>query len=116
MYLVKKINYIDGYKISLTFNNKKTKLVDIEPYLTKGVFLPLRDPDYFKQVCLSGNTIVWPNEADFCPDVLYEIGVDIHEEGTQLKSPVRRQRKKSAEIKRKAYAMKKERNKKPLQH
>lgn len=76
MHLVKKINYIDGYKISLTFNDKKTKIVDIEPYLKRGVFLPLRDQDYFKKVRLSGNTIVWPNDADFCPDVLYEIVVD----------------------------------------
>src|SRR5260221_14319093 len=77
MHLVKKINHIDGYKISITFNDKKTKVVDIEPYLTRGVFLPLRDPDYFKLVKLSGNTLVWPNEADFCPDVLYEIGKEI---------------------------------------
>lgn len=79
MYLVKKINYIDGYKISITFNDKKTKLVDIEPYLIGGVFLPLKDPDYFKMVKLSGNTLVWPNEADFCPDVLYKIGKEIQE-------------------------------------
>lgn len=77
MHLVKKINYIDGYKISITFNDKTTKVVDIEPYLTKGVFLPLKDPDYFNMVKLSGNTLVWPNEADFCPDVLYEIGKEI---------------------------------------
>lgn len=74
MHLVKKINYIDGYKISLTFNDHKTKVVDVEPYLDKGIFLDLRDPDFFNQVTVSGNTIVWPNEADFCPDVLYEIG------------------------------------------
>jgi len=98
LYLVRKINYIDGYKISLTFNNKKTKIVDIEPYLDKGVFLPLRDPDYFKKVYLSGNTIVWPNEADFCPDVLYEIGVDISEEKKQKSQLIiRKQRKKSGE-------------------
>lgn len=77
MHLVKKINYIDGYKISVTFDDKKTKIVDIEPYLDKGIFLALRDPDYFKLVKVSGNTIVWPNEADFCPDVLYKIGREV---------------------------------------
>lgn len=74
MHLVKKINYIEGYKICLTFEDKVTKIVDLEPYLDKGVFLPLRDPKYFNLVSLSYETIVWPNEADFCPDVLYEIG------------------------------------------
>jgi hypothetical protein len=74
MHFVKKINYIDGYKISLTFDDKKTKVIDIEPYLDKGIFLTLRDPDYFNLVKVKYDTIVWPNEADFCPDVLYEIG------------------------------------------
>ena len=65
-----------GYKISITFDDKKRKVVDIEPYLTKGVFLPLRDQNYFNKVKVSGHTLVWPNEADFCSDVLYDIGVE----------------------------------------
>ena len=77
MHLVKKINYIDGYKLTLTFNDKTTKVVDIEPYLDKGIFLLLRNPDYFKTFKVSSNTIVWPNEADFCPDVLYKIGKEV---------------------------------------
>jgi len=80
MHLVKKINHIEGYKINFTFNDNKTKIVDLEPYLDKGVFLPLRDPDYFKMVKVSGHTLVWPNDADFCPDVLYEIGQDVKEQ------------------------------------
>lgn len=36
IYLVRKINYIDGYKISITFNDMKTKIVDLEPYLKNG--------------------------------------------------------------------------------
>ena len=80
MHFVKKINYIDGYKISLTFDDKKIKIVDLEPYLDKGVFLPLRDQKYFNRVRLISNTLVWPNEADFCHDVLYEIGKDVEEE------------------------------------
>ena len=110
MHLVKKINYVDGYKISLTFNDRKTKIVDIEPYLDKGIFLALRDPEYFNKVTLSGNTIVWPNEADFCPDVLYEIGVELPEpkKPTRLKSTARSQFKYQATT----YAMTKKRPKK----
>lgn len=87
MHLVRKINYIEGYKISLTFNDRITKIVDIEPYLDKGIFLLLRNHEYFKKVSLSGSTIVWPNEADFCPDVLYEIGIDevgIHKQSKKV--------------------------------
>jgi len=76
MHWVKKINYIDGYKISLIFNDKTIKIVDVEPYLDTGIFLELKDPKYFKRVKVVEGTIVWPNEADFCPDVLYEVGVE----------------------------------------
>lgn len=83
MHLVKKINYINGYRLSLTFNDNKTKIVNLEPYLDKGIFLLLRDPSYFNKVKISGHTLVWPNEADFCPDVLYEIGQEVK------KAPIR---------------------------
>ena len=78
MHFVKKINKIEGYKITLTFNDNKTKTVNLESYLDKGIFLPLRDFAYFNKVHLNkeAGTIVWPNEADFCPDVLYKIGKD----------------------------------------
>jgi len=38
-----------------------------------GVFRPLADFDFFKQVEVEpeAGTIVWPNGVDFCPDVLY---------------------------------------------
>lgn len=79
MHWVKKINSIDGYKISLTFNDKKIKIVDIEPYLDKGIFLDLKDQEYFKCVKVIDDTIVWPNDTDFCPDVLYELGKEVKE-------------------------------------
>lgn len=79
MHFVKKIVEVTGYTITLTFNDKKTKVVDLETYLDKGIFLRLRDPDYFNKVQLNkeAGTIVWPNEADFCPDVLYKIGKEV---------------------------------------
>ena len=40
-----------------------------------GVFKPLEDVGFFKQVQVDAEagTIVWPNEVDFCPDVLYSL-------------------------------------------
>lgn len=29
-------------------------------------------------------TVVWPNEADFSPNILYEIGVDVEEQKKAL--------------------------------
>ncbi len=73
MHTIKSVHYIEGYKLKLTFNDKKTVVVDLEKYLDKGIFLTLRDVNYFKKVFITGGTIAWPNEADFCPDVLYDI-------------------------------------------
>ena len=112
MHFVRKINYIDGYKISLTFDDKKTKIVDIEPYLDKGIFLTLRDLDYFNLVKVKYDTIVWPNEADFCPDVLYEIGKEIQEQEKSIKSlPKRCKQNAVKKVRVKASAMTKKRSK-----
>jgi len=43
------------------------------------MFKPLQDLDLFKKVALDDChlSICWPNGADICPDVLYEMGTDI---------------------------------------
>lgn len=80
---VKKVEYVDGYKLKLLFSDKKVKIVDIESIIkkSKGLFHPLKDIDYFKKVSLDDSqyplSICWPNGADLCPDVLYEMGRDI---------------------------------------
>jgi uncharacterized protein YnzC (UPF0291/DUF896 family) len=40
----------------------------------KGVFAPLRDPEYFAKVKVDteATTVVWPNGADLAPETLYE--------------------------------------------
>jgi len=48
--------------------------VNLEGYLEKPVFSPLRDKDYFKKFKLNPFTIEWENGADFSPEFLYEIG------------------------------------------
>lgn len=39
------------------------------------MFEPLLDPAYFARVAVDSElgTIVWPNEADFAPETLYEL-------------------------------------------
>ena len=62
-------------RLLLTFDNGERREVNVgELILFDGVFEPLKDPDCFRQVRIEPDvgTIVWPNGADLCPDVLYE--------------------------------------------
>lgn len=81
MIKIKNVEYLDGYKLKILFNNGKIKIVDFENWIKKGgeLILPLKNVDYFKKVQMDefNYTICWPNGADFCPDVLYEMGVDV---------------------------------------
>ncbi len=76
MHYVTDAEYLGGYRLRLKFEDQKTKLVDLERYLEGGVFEPLKDVEYFGLVTLNPDidTVVWPNNADFSPDFLYEIG------------------------------------------
>jgi len=63
----------EGFSVHLTFSDGTARDLDLTPYLKGPVFEPLRDPVRFREVFvdLELGTIVWPNGADICPDVLY---------------------------------------------
>jgi hypothetical protein len=76
MHWVKEASYVEGYKLRIRFDNDEVKLVDLTEHLDGGIFELLKDIFYFKsfEVNRDIDTVVWPNEADFSPDFLYEIG------------------------------------------
>lgn len=66
---------LEDFNVTLTFTDGTERVVDLAPYLNGPVFEPLkRDPETFRSVRVDDElgTIVWPNGADICPDVLYE--------------------------------------------
>jgi hypothetical protein len=66
------------HSLRLRFNDGTRKRVNVLPLLDGPVFEPLHDPVYFSQVTLDpvAGTVVWPNEADFAPEALYELEVE----------------------------------------
>ena len=66
--------YLGDYRISLVFNNGKSKTVDLSDKLIGKVFEPLKDKNFFRHFSIKFNTIEWSNGADFAPEYLYEIG------------------------------------------
>jgi hypothetical protein len=65
---------LDGYRVHVRFEDGVAADVDLAYLLGYGgVFLPLRDPDYFRtlRADAEAGTIVWPNDADIAPETLY---------------------------------------------
>jgi hypothetical protein len=68
------VSPLDGLTVRLTFSDGSRREIDLSPLLKGAIFEPiLTDPDLFRQVSVDAElgTIVWPNGADLCPDVLY---------------------------------------------
>jgi hypothetical protein len=64
----------EGYAVHVRFEDSTSADVDLSYLLDYGgVFEPLRDPEYFRQLKADrdAGTIVWPNEADIAPETLY---------------------------------------------
>ncbi len=76
MHWVTAVSHIGDYKLKLEFEKKEIKVVDLQKHLEGEIFEPLKDLSYFQEVTLNEDidTIVWPNNADFSPDFLYDIG------------------------------------------
>lgn len=69
-----KAEVIPPYGLRLEFENGVIREVDLEAMLYGQMYGPLRDPEFFAKVRLDPEmqTVVWPNEADFHPDTLYD--------------------------------------------
>lgn len=69
------VECLGGTRLRLTFEGDERREVDVSQLVSfDGVFEPLNDPSFFRQVTVNPDigTIVWPNGADLCPDVLFD--------------------------------------------
>jgi Protein of unknown function (DUF2442) len=64
---------LDDHNLRLTFSDGLVRDFDAAPLMYGPLGEPLRDPDYFREVCVDeeARTIVWPNGLDPDPDVLH---------------------------------------------
>jgi hypothetical protein len=101
---VKNAEYIEDYKIKVMFSNGIIKVVDFASFLqsAKHVFLPLRSVEYFMQFQVDDITLSWPNGADFEPELLYGMGVELKSRSSKSSAkktaikPTRTQKRTSA--------------------
>jgi hypothetical protein len=68
------VQVVEPYRLRLRFDDGIEGEIDVAREISfSGVFEPLKDAAYFRQVRVDANlgTIVWPNGADLDPIVLY---------------------------------------------
>jgi hypothetical protein len=69
------VKALPNRKLELVFEDGLQAVVDLDRVIDSytGVFAQLLDENYFQlvKVDIELGTIVWPNGADVCPDVLY---------------------------------------------
>jgi len=67
---------LDAYRLHLVFEDGAKGIVDVSELITfTAIFEPLKQQDFFSRVSVDPKpgTIVWPNDADLDPDVLYSL-------------------------------------------
>lgn len=62
---------LEGFRLRLRLTDGSLVERDVSDLLIGTVFEPIRrDPALFRQARVESGTVVWPNGADLCPDVL----------------------------------------------
>jgi hypothetical protein len=73
---VSQVQYVADYRLLLEFTDGTAGEIDFRPRVVGrgGVFKPLEDLKFFREVRVDpeAGTLIWPNDVDLCPDVLYE--------------------------------------------
>jgi hypothetical protein len=62
----------DDFSLELWFDDGTHRLFDAKPYLERGVFTRLKDPEKFRQAFVAFDTVCWPGDIDIAPETLYD--------------------------------------------
>jgi hypothetical protein len=68
---VKEVVVLENYHLLLIFKNQERKIFDMNPYLSIGIFKRLQNPAFFSGARVNHGTVVWSEEIDFDPDILW---------------------------------------------
>jgi len=72
------VRCVGDHLLRLAFEDGRSGELDFSREEWRGVFEPLRNPDFFSRVELDEElgTIVWPSGADFAPETLHRMVVE----------------------------------------
>ena len=79
---VKQAKYQNSYRISLSFDDGFSGVVDFEKFLfsrkADSVFTKLQDVNKFKKFSVKSHTLAWGNDLDMAPEYLHYLLVKQH--------------------------------------
>ena len=65
----------DDYTLQLTFTSGERRMFDVKPLLEMTAFRPLTNKSFFQSVKVAYGSVLWPQDIDYCPDMLYKESV-----------------------------------------
>ncbi len=71
MVRISSVKPLNGFQVELKLTTGEIVQRDLRPFLKGPIFDSIREhEDQFRQVRAQDGTVVWPNGADLCPDVV----------------------------------------------
>ena len=71
MVRISRVKPLTGFRVELELTTGEFVQRDLRPYLRGAVFERIaQEEELFRQVRVEDGTLVWPNGADLCPDVV----------------------------------------------
>ncbi len=62
---------LSNARLRLRFANGEVRVFDASPYIGRGIFQRLRDPDLFARARVVAGCVEWPSGLDLSNDTLY---------------------------------------------
>jgi len=73
---VREVRPLESYRLYVQFMDGTEGFIDLSKLISgdsSGVFIALRDLNFFKSVSLNHGAVTWPGELDLAPDAMYDI-------------------------------------------
>jgi hypothetical protein len=70
-----RVSYVEprgNHTLYIKLSDGREGTFDVKPYLGFGIFVELKDSNYFNKVKAAFGGVVWPNEQDFSPETIEE--------------------------------------------
>lgn len=64
------VRALPQHRIHVRLKDGREGVFNLAPYLDRGLFRELRDPNYFNQVGIVLGAVTWPHQQDIAPETL----------------------------------------------